>query len=217
MKTMNARQNMVNNQIRTWDVFDPKVIALFEDTLREDFVPVGFEDLAYADTSLPMGDGHLMLPPREQARLLQALNIQDSDRVLEIGTGTGYVTSMLATLSHALVTVDINPESSQAAAQRLAKLNLDSVQFRVGDGSQGWTQDGTFDVVAMLGSVEKLPASYLTQLNVGGRLFAIIGNEPTMEATLITRLSEQDWRYEVLFETVAPCLVHGHVKADFVF
>lgn len=217
MKKISARHNMVNNQIRTWDVFDPKILALFEETPREDFVPAGFEDLAYADTSLPLGEGHHMLPPREQARLLQSLNIQRSDRVLEIGTGTGYVTSMLAKLSQAVVTVDINPKTSKAAAERLAKMNLHNIEFQVEDGAQGWTRDGNFDVIALLGSVEKLPPSYLTQLNVGGRLFAIIGNVPAMEATLITRLSEQDWRYEVLFETVAPCLVNGRVKAEFVF
>lgn len=217
MQKINARHNMVNNQIKTWDVFDPKILTLFEETPREDYVPAGFEDVAYADTSLPTGHGHSMLPPREQARLLQALNIQSSDRALEIGTGTGYVTSMLAKLSHTLVTVDIDAERSKAAAARLAIVKQPNIVFKVGDGSQGWTQDGTFDVIAILGSVEKLAPSYLTQLNVGGRLFAIIGNDPTMEATLVTRLSEQDWRYEVLFETVAPCLVNGRVKADFVF
>lgn len=217
MKYTTARENMVNNQIKTWDVFDPKILTLFADTARENFLPPEFQSLAYSDTALPLGNGHHMLPPREQARLLQALNIKDSDRALEIGTGTGYVTSMLSKLTHDLVTVDIDKHMSAEAERRLAKMNLRNIRFKVGDGSHGWTQDGSFDLIVLLGSVEKLPKEYHTQLNVGGRLFAIIGNEPAMEATLITRLSDQDWRREILFETVAPRLVNGEAPAQFVF
>ena len=217
MHIVQARLNMVNNQIRPWDVFNPEIISLFETTAREHFLPAYFKNLAYVDELLPLSNGHHMLPPREQARLLQALMVQPSDRVLEIGTGTGYLTSMFARLSHSVVTVDICKDHSEAAAQRLAALGIGNINFRTGDASQGWTQDGAFDVIALLGAVETLAPAYLTQLTVGGRLFAIIGKAPAMQATLITRLSEQDWRYTVLFESVVPYLVNGCMKAEFVF
>lgn len=217
MHIVQARLNMVNNQIRPWDVFNPEIISLFETTPRELFVPPQFKNLAYADELLPLGNGHHMLPPREQARLLQALMVQPSDRVLEIGTGSGYLTSMFARLSHSVVTVDICKDHSEIAAERLAALGLSNITFRTGDGSKGWAQDGPFDVIALLGAVETLAPAYLTQLTVGGRLFAIIGKAPAMQATLVTRLSDQDWRHTVLFESVIPYLVNGCTKAEFVF
>ncbi len=212
-----ARFNMVEQQIRTWDVLDPTVLDLFSGMQREAFVPDAYKELAYSDTTLPLGNGHKMLPPREQARILQALQIKPTDKILEIGTGTGFMTSLLAKLGHYVVTVDIDAELSKQAQQHLIDQNLNNASFKIGDGSKPWTEDGNFDVICLLGSVEKLPQLYTQQLNVGGRLFAIIGNEPAMEATLITRLSENDWQNKILFETIAPRLVHGNTAQQFEF
>ena len=212
-----ARFNMVEQQIRTWDVLDPTVLSLFSEMRREAFVPDAYKKLAYSDTALPLSNGHKMLPPREQARILQALTIKPTDKVLEIGTGAGFMTILLAKLAHQVVTVDIDPALSKQAEQHVAEAGLDNVTFEIGDGSKPWTQDGNFDVICLLGSVDKLPQTYAQQLNVGGRLFAIIGDEPAMEATLITRLSENDWQNKILFETIAPRLVHGESAPQFEF
>lgn len=212
-----ARDNMVSQQLRTWDVFDPRVLNLFATLPREEFVPERFKHLAYSDTSLPLGNGHFLAPPREQARMLQALAIKASDRVLEIGTGTGFITLALAWLSKGVVTVDIDPAVTEQAEKRLKEANILEVTFKNGDASGGWTQDGQFDVICMHGSIKKLPDSFKKQLTVGGRLFAVVGDVPAMSATLITRLSETDWRTQILFETVAPRLVHGEPQPEFEF
>lgn len=212
-----ARDNMVSQQLRTWDVFDPRVLDLFATLPREDFLPERFEHLAYSDTALPIGPGHFMAPPREQARMLQALALKPSDRVLEIGTGTGFITLCLAWLCKTVVTVDIDPETSQLANEILEAANILEATFKVGDASEGWPHDGQFNAICIHGSVKKLPESFKQQLHVGGRLFAIIGDEPAMSATLITRLSETDWHTQVLFETVVPRLIHGEPKPQFEF
>lgn len=220
MNTINysiARDNMVSQQLRTWDVFDPRVLDLFSTLPREDFVPERFKHLAYSDTPLPLDNGHFLAPPREQARMLQALALKTSDRVLEIGTGSGFITVCLAWLCKNVVSVDIDPTVTQAAKQRLQHANILEVTFKTGDAAQGWSQDGQFDVICMHGSVKKLSENFKQQLHVGGRLFAIIGDEPAMSASLITRVSETDWRTQVLFETVVPRLVHGEPKPQFEF
>lgn len=221
MKETLARHNMVEHQLKTANVFDPQLLALFAQIPREAFLPPALKEVAYTDAPLKLPEGGYLLAGPEQARCLQALNIQPSDRVLEIGTGTGYITAILAALAHALITVDISEDTSATAKTRLTELKLlpsnARVEFKVGDGAQGWTEDGSFDAILLQGSLEILPKAYLTQLNIGGRLFAIIGTAPAMEATLITRLGPQDWRHQVLFETVAPCLINGCSPAQFIF
>jgi len=212
-----ARDNMVSQQLRTWDVFDPRVLNLFATLPREDFVPERFKHLAYSDIALPLGNGHFLAPPREQARMLQALALKPSDRVLEIGTGTGFITLCLAWLSKAVVTVDIDPAMIQLAQKRLHDANILEATFKTGDASKGWSQDGLFDAICIHGSVKKLSDNFKQQLKVGGRLFAIIGDEPAMSATLFTRMSDTDWRTQVLFETVVPRLVHGEPQPEFEF
>lgn len=212
-----ARENMVKSQLRTWDVFEPTVLDLFEKLPREQFVPAPFKHLAYSDAAIPLSNGHKMLPPREQARILQALAIKPTDRVLEIGCASGYLTTCFATMAHTVVSIDIDTNMLQQAEEHIKAAGLQNVTFKQGDGAKGWVQDGTFDVICLLGSVEQLPQNFAKQLNVGGRLFAIIGNEPAMSATLVTRLSETDWRNDILFETIAPRLVHGEAEQHFEF
>lgn len=220
MNTINyaiARDNMVNQQLRTWDVFDPRVLGLFASLPREEFVPERFKHLAYSDTALPLGRGHFLAPPREQARMLQALAIKPSDRALEIGTSAGYITLMLAKLAQSIITVDIDPSISETAEKHLEAVGHRNIVFKKGDGADGWKEDGQFDVICLHGSVKFLSKNFKQQLTVGGRLFAIIGDEPAMSATLITRVGENEWQTKVLFETVVPRLVHGEPKPQFEF
>lgn len=212
-----ARNNMVGQQLRTWDVFDPRVLDLFASLPREDFVPEHFRHLAYSDTSLPLPNGHFLAPPREQARMLQALSPHPQDRVLEIGTGAGLMTWMFAKLARAVVTVDIDPEMSRLAEIRLHEMLIHNVIFKVGDAAQGWTEDGPFDIICIHGSVKNLAEVFKQTLNLHGRLFVITGDKPAMSATLITRVAENEWQSKVLFETVAPRLVHGEPKPEFEF
>jgi protein-L-isoaspartate(D-aspartate) O-methyltransferase len=189
MSNMNytiARDNMVSQQLRTWDVFDPRVLHLLGLLPRENFVPERFKHLAYSDTALPLDNGHYLAPPREQARMLQALAPQPADKVLEIGARNGYLTECLARLCEREV-------------------------------SQDCSKNEHFDVICIHGSVKKLNENLKSQLAVGGRLYAVIGDKPAMSATLITRISETQWQTQVLFETVAPRLGHDEPQPEFEF
>jgi len=201
-----ARHNMVVQQVRTWDVLDQKVLDLLETLPREDFVPEAYRNLAYADIAIPLGHAQLMMPPVVEARMLQALDIQPNETVLEIGTGSGFVTALLASLARHVYSVDIHPDFTEAAAHKLAAHNLINVSLETGDAARGWTQCGQVDVITITGSLPLLPQSFEQSLRTGGRLFAIIGDSPAMEATLITRLSETEFRRETLFETDIPPL-----------
>jgi protein-L-isoaspartate(D-aspartate) O-methyltransferase len=201
-----ARHNMVLQQIRPWDVLDQRVLDLIETMPREDFVPEAYRKLAYTDTSVHLGHGEVMMPPRVEARMLQALAIQPQDTVLEIGTGSGFVTTLLAKLARHVYSVDIQPDFTNSAAQKLAEHGLVNVTLETGDAARGWTEHGRVDVIAITGSLPILPEIFPQSLNPGGRLFAIVGDSPAMEAVLITRLSEHEFRHENLFETDLPPL-----------
>jgi protein-L-isoaspartate(D-aspartate) O-methyltransferase len=185
-----ARDNMVSQQLRTWDVFSPCVLDLFATLPREAHVPERFKHLAYADTPLPLDNGAVLAPPREQARILQALAPKSTDRVLEVGKGRDFMTLCLSKLAQSVQTLDF---------------------------TESLKQKGPFDTICIHGSVKKLPEKFKPLLSVGGRIFAIIGDDPAMSATLITRVSETDWRTQVLFETSAPRLEQGEPKPEFEF
>lgn len=185
-----ARENMVSQQLRTWDVFDPRVLHVFATLPRENFLPDNFRHLAYADSPLPLESGLVLAPPREQARILQALAIKPTDKVLELGLGRDFMTACLSHLASTVSTLDFN---------------------------QALNQKESFDVVLIHDSLEILPEKAKQLVNVGGRLFAILGNAPAMSATLNTRLSETDWRSQVLFETLAPRLAQAECKPQFEF
>jgi protein-L-isoaspartate(D-aspartate) O-methyltransferase len=201
-----ARENMVLQQIRTWDVLDQRVLDLLEDLPREDFVPENYRKLAYADITIPLGHAEVMMPPRVEARMLQALNIQPQETVLEIGTGSGFVTGLLARLGRYVYSVDIHPEFIANAAWHLSTHGLVNVTLEAGDAARGWSNYGQVDVIAITGSLPILPEIFEQSLKPGGRLFAIVGDSPAMQATLITRLSEDEFRREILFETDLPPL-----------
>ena len=217
MNLAQARHNMIEQQIRPWDVLDQRVLELIADLPREDFVPKAYLSLAYADINIPLDHGQVMMPPKVEARMVQALNIQGSDNILEIGCGSGYVTALLAHSGKHVYSVDIYPDFVENAGRRLAELGLNNVTLETGDAVNGWDRHGPYDVIAVTGSLPALPENFAQSLKPGGRLFVITGQEPVMEAYLITRTGEQGWIKQALFETVLPPLVNAPQPQRFVF
>jgi len=204
-----ARLNMIEQQIRPWEVLDQRVLDLLNTVPREDFVPEAYRMLAFADTSIPLGDGQVMMPPRVEARILQALNLLEDETVLEIGTGSGYVTALLASLAKQVISVDINPDMTRRASEKLAAHGITNVTLETGDGAHGWNTHAPYDVIVITGSLPILPATFKQALKVGGRLLAIVGDAPAMEVRLITRVGEMEWTEEDLFETDLPALINA--------
>ena len=186
MNIEQARFNMVEQQIRPWDVLDQQVLDLLFVVKREDFVPAAYRNLAFADMEIPIGQGQVMLAPRVEARLLQELGVKKSDRVLEIGTGSGYMAALLAARAEHVVTVELDPGLAAQARSNLERAGVTNVTVEEGNGARGWPQRGPYDVIVLSGSVPVLAPEFLKQLRVGGRLAAIIGDAPVMEAQLIT-------------------------------
>jgi protein-L-isoaspartate(D-aspartate) O-methyltransferase len=219
-KTMDIEQtrfNMVEQQIRPWDVLDPKVLDLLFKLKREDFVPPVYQSLAFVDMEIPLGHGELMWPPRLEARTLQALQVQSHERVLEVGTGSGYLTALLAAQAAMVVTVELHDDLHAEAARKFAAHGLTNIETRQGDAARDWPQDGQFDVIVLTGSSPLLPEAYLQRLNTGGRLFAIVGEAPVMSARLLTCVSSGAYRTDVLFETVVKPMVNALEPARFAF
>lgn len=196
-----ARFNMIEQQIRPWDVLDKRILATLAQIPREQFVASEQRHLAFADTALPLGFDETMLPPVVEGRLLQAANPQPTERVLEIGTGSGFFTACLAHLARSVVSVDIHAEFTARAGERLAELGIDRVLLETGDAAKGWAPSERFDVIILTGAVAELPDAIRQQLNINGRLIAIVGHEPIMSAVRITRTSEAVFTHETLFET----------------
>lgn len=212
-----ARHNMVASQVRTWDVLDPSVLNAMEQLPREDFVPELFKNLAYADTAIPLDGQQTMLSPKEQGRILQALTILPHERVLEICTGTGYLTALLAQFAKTVVSVDINPTLQAQAKDNLARRHIHNVELVTQDASHGFEQQGTFDVIVITGGLPKLPQSYKNILNLKGRIFVIMGQAPLMYATLIKHPTNEIWQEIVLYETVVPMMEHANALKEFDF
>ena len=206
MNIEQARFNMIEQQIRPWDVLDPAVLDLLFVVKREDFVPAAYRSLAFADLEVPLGEGQAMLAPKLEAKLLQELGIRKTDKVLEIGTGSGYMAALLAARAEHVVSVEVRPALAEAARQNLARAGVSNVTVETGDGSSGWSQRGPYDAIVVSGSVSAIPDALLKQLRVGGRLAAVVGEAPVMEAQLITCTAEGVYNTVNLFETVVPPL-----------
>lgn len=212
-----ARFNMIEQQIRPAEVLDGRVLEVIGSTPREDFVPPAYRKLAFVDTPIPLGQGQVMMTPIQEARMLQALQVKAGDRVLEIGTGSGYFTALLARLGAHVYSVDIYPEFTRAAAEKLAKAGIGNVTLDTGDASSGWDVHGRYDVVAVTGSLPLPPEAIKLSQAIGGRLCAIVGDAPVMVCRLYTRLTQNDWRSEDLFETELPPLINAPQPQRFVF
>ena len=204
-----ARYNMIEQQIRPWEVLDQRVLDLLSTVPREDFVPPAYRNLAFTDTNIPLGDGQVMMSPKVEARILQSLNLQDNETVLEIGTGSGFVTALLANLAKHVVSVDINPEMTRQAGEKLAAHGISNVTLETGDAARGWAAHAPYDAIVITGSLPILPDNFKQALTIGGRLLAIIGDSPAMEVLLITRVGETEWAQESLFETDLPALINA--------
>ncbi len=220
MTSMNqeqARFNMVEQQVRTWDVLNPIVLDVLHNVPREKFVPDAYSGLAYADTEISLGHGQLMDKPLISARLLQELDVQAGDKVLEIGTGSGYLTALLAQLASHVVSIEKNATFTENACRALKELNVENTTLITGDAIDGCNENAPYDCIACSASFpEQVPEALLTNLKIGGRMFAIIGQSPLMEATLITRVSETAWEHNVLFETETPSLLGLTATEKFV-
>ncbi|WP_310627112.1 protein-L-isoaspartate O-methyltransferase [Limnohabitans sp.] len=201
-----ARFNMVEQQIRPWQVLDTQVLAVLSKVPREWFVPQAYQALAYADTEIPLGHGETMVPPRVDARLMHDLHLTGSEKVLEIGTGSGYLAALLAGRAQRVASLEINPELASNARNNLQRAGITNVDVRVADGSTGASGDAPFDAIVLGGSVAEVPQALLQQLKVGGHLLAIVGQEPAMAATLYTRTAEAAWNSKALWDHTAPRL-----------
>ena len=197
---------MVEQQIRTCEVLDPVVLDLLMRVHREDFVPPAHRALAFAEMEIPLGHGEMMLSPKTEARILQSLMIKDSDSVLEIGTGSGFMTALLASLARHVYSVDSISEFSRSAATRLTAAGIANVTLDTGDAARGWDKHGPYDVIVLTGSVPVLPDSFQHSLNPGGRLIAVVGEAPVMQTQLVTRAAGGACSTVTLFETCIPPL-----------
>jgi protein-L-isoaspartate(D-aspartate) O-methyltransferase len=209
-----ARTQMVNQQVRTWDVLDPAVLDVLGTVHREQFVPPRYRSLAFADTCIPLADGQSMLPPKLEGRILQALSPAASDRILEVGTGSGFMTACLAALGGQVTSLEILPELAGTARTKLAAWR--GAEVRNVDVF-GFAPAGRFDVIALTGSLPVYDRRFEEWLAVGGRLFVVSGKAPRMEARLVRRLAENDWATEVLLETVLPPLRNAPGHQAFIF
>lgn len=212
-----AHENMVEQQVRPSEVLNASVLAAMSAIPRQHFVDEAMANLAFADTQLPIGYGQTMLSPVLEGRLLQALKLQSNETVLEIGTGSGYFTALLAQLAGQVITVEFFAELSGQAALRLQQLNITNVKFEVGDAAKSWPLPERIDAIVATAAFETVPDEYLHQLKVGGRIVAVTGQAPAMTVQLIQRVSERDWHSETLFETVIPAMINAEPKAKFVF
>jgi protein-L-isoaspartate(D-aspartate) O-methyltransferase len=212
-----ARQNMVEQQVRTWEVLDSDVLSVLETVHREDFVPVRYRKLAFADLCIPLGHGQVMMKPIVEGRMLQALGLSRKDTVLEIGTGSAFITACLAHLARNVVSVDIVEAFREPAARRLEELGLRNVELCTGDVMTGWQPEQAHDAVVVTGSVPAVPEAFRGWVNPGGRLFVVSGDAPAMEACVWTRLNATEWVRESLFETDLPLLVHAARPPQFEF
>ena len=212
-----ARENMVKQQIRTWEVLDSRVLDLIAQLPREEFVPERYRELAFADTEINIGHGQRMLAPKVEARILQALNIQPDETILEIGTGSGYLTACLATMGAHVTSLDIQASFTDQATELMQKHGIENVKLITGNGLEAAEESGPYDVIVITGSLPKIGEKLKRQLKMGGRLFAVAGDSPAMEAVLITRVGDYQWREEVIFETDLKRLETPDATSGFVF
>ncbi len=217
MNLEQARFNMIEQQIRPWDVLDAEVLRLLSVVKREDFVPLAHKALAFADMEIPLGHGQCMLAPRVEARMLQDAAIQPHEQVLEIGAGSGYMTALLAQQAQRVIALEINPTLADMARTNLQKAGVHNAEVRVLDGAKDTPAQTPFDVIVLSGSVAEVPQNLLAQLKTGGRLVAIVGDEPVMRANVVTRHSDTSYTTAQPWDTVAPRLQNFPEPSHFKF
>ncbi|WP_371767296.1 protein-L-isoaspartate O-methyltransferase [Massilia sp.] len=217
MNIEQARFNMIEQQIRPWNVLDQDVLDLLHVVKREQFVPAAYQNLAFADVEIPLPGGDAMLAPKFEARILQETGVKKHETVLEIGTGSGYMAALLAHRAAKVTTVEINPETAELAKKNLADAGVHNVTVEVGNGAQGWEKGAPYDVIVISGALEVLPEAILKQVKVGGRIAAIVGQAPVMEAAIITRTGDNAYSTVKVFETNVRYLTGAPVPSHFQF
>ncbi len=216
-----SRFNMVEQQIRTWDVLDQEVLKLLFELRREEFVPTAYRSLAFVDMEIPLGYGQVMLAPKLEARMLQELQIKKTDKILEIGSGSGYFTALLASKGDYVYSVEIVPELKAMAEKNLQRHGIGNVMLEIGDAARGWGQHGPYDAIVLTGSTPVLPEAFQNSLRPDGRLFAVVGDAPVMEAVLVTCVAQEEkaglYNTVSLFETCISPLENAKQPERFVF
>lgn len=216
MNTDFARQQMIMQQVRAWDVLDANVLNGMHAVPREKYVPVVYKALAFADTEIPLGHGQKMMTPTIEGRVLQALQLTGGESVLEIGTGSGYLTACLATLARQVTSIDIFDEFLDDAREHLAESEIQNVELMEMDATKNLPDD-SFDAIVVTGSVQSFEQRFADALNPGGRLVVIVGDSPAMSAIRTTRSDDNGWQSDTLFETDIEPLIHGTLPAQFSF
>jgi len=211
-----ARQQMIDQQVRAWDVLDDRVLEVLEQVRREHYVPEAYRDVAFADAPIPLGHGQAMLPPKIDGRILQALAVQRSDEVLDVGTGSGFLAACLARLGRQVRSLDIFADLTEAARRALKTDSVGNVIVEAGDASR-LEATGAYDVIAVTASLPVYDPRFERALRPGGRLFVVVGTVPVMEARLVTRVGEDQWTREALFETVIEPMINAAQPPGFVF
>ncbi len=212
-----ARSNMIEQQIRTWEVLDMDVLDLLNEIHRENFIPDAYQDLAFADTRIPIGHDQTTMMPKVEARLLQSIAVNPDETVLEVGTGCGYLTTLLAKSAKHVKSVDIYPDFITAASDRIIKTDLTNIELECMDAYSLVDQTEKYDVIVLTASIPAMDERFIDLLNDGGRMFAIIGESPAMEACLLTKQNESDYSVESIFETDLPALIGSEQKETFEF
>lgn len=217
MNIEQARFNMIEQQIRPWNVLDQAVLDTLHVVKREQYVPAACASLAFADTEIPLGNGEAMFNPKIEARILQELQLKQHENVLEIGAGSGYMAALLASKARHVTSVEINPALQAMAQANLASANVTNVTVELGNGAEGWTAGAPFDVIVISGALEVLPEVFLKQVKVGGRIAAIVGVAPVMQCVIITRVAETAYDTVQVFETNIKTLASAPHPSHFEF
>jgi protein-L-isoaspartate(D-aspartate) O-methyltransferase len=217
MNIEQARFNMIEQQIRPWEVLDQDVLNLLAIVKRENFVPAAYRNIAFADLDIPLPGGERMLSPKVEARVLQELAVHKGETVLEIGAGSGYMAALLAHRGRNVTTVEISPELADFAKQNLAANGVTNVEVITGDGALGWDRGAPYDVICVSGGLPVMPQEFLEQLKIGGRIAAFVGAAPVMKAQIITRVDEKQFRVSDVFETLVAPLKNAVHPSHFKF
>lgn len=216
MNTELAREQMIGQQVNTWEVFDDRVLTTMREVPRELFTPAAWQGVAFADAAIPLPHGQIMLQPKIHGRILQALELNPTDLVLEVGTGSGYLSACLGRLAGRVRSLEIIPELADSARANLLATAINNVAVETADATR-LEEPGQYDAIAVTGSLPLYDERFQRALKIGGRLFVIVGQAPVMEAWKITRVGEREWQREGMFETVVPALINAARPPQFVF
>jgi len=217
MNLEQARINMIKQQLRPWNVLDQRILELMAEVPREHFVPSAYKNIAFADINIPLAHDQMMMTPKIEGRLLQSLQLKSTDSVLEIGTGSGFLTACLAKSAKRVDSIDIFEDFTTEAESKFQALGIENIALAVGDGAKGWKPDYRYDVIVLTGSVPELPSNFQKQLRLGGRLFVVVGESPVMQAQLITRIADHEFSTDVILETDLPPLLNATKSSNFLF